>query len=952
LLISVRKTNYIHALQAIQPNLKANFHERNDHKTENKEGGGIAVFLKNNLPYRVRHDLCFSDDVLGKFDGIFIELITEMGKKNSVLCVIYRTPRYNSISEITTHLAEKIDIIQSENKNIIITGDLNIDLLKYHTNHDTTDFLDQLLLKNIIPKVTVPTRITSHSATLLDHIFTNIVSEKCIAGTLITDISDHFSNFIFIKSLSLKSTLPQTVTYRVMSNQAIDNLNRSLSDHDWTDLYNSTDVNTAYEIFSDQFSQLVNTHLPIKTAKFNSLKHKREPWMTKGILTSLKTKEKLYIQMVKCKGNANYAHRQEIYKQYNFIYKKCIKAAKALHWKITFQETKSNMKKTWENINTILNKKSNKHSFPQVFKDENNEYKTPAEIANGFNKYFTNIGPSLAAKIPPKQKTAAQLLPATSIPNSMFLTPATPNEILNIVNHMKPKTSSGQDNLSPKLIKKCSLNISIPLAHIANLSIATGTFPQKMKIAKVITVYKKDNPTLFENYRPISLLPTFSKILERLVYNRLYQFLNSHNLLTSAQYGFRKGLSTEYAILELQDRIVKNMANKDWCIGIFLDLSKAFDTLDHNILLTKLKHVGICGIALNWFNSYLSDRQQYTIYQNSPSKLLRLNYGVPQGSILGPLLFLIYVNDIVANLNYSQAILYADDTNLIISDKSLSKLVENTNSELSNIETWFAVNKLSLNISKTTYIIFHAPQKTIPPDVLHIRIGPTNIQQTAHIKFLGSYIDEHLNWKKHLTCKANQIVKTTAILSRIKHSIPTEVLKTIYNALILPHISYAIVAWGNINNREMNRLKTLQKKAVRIIHNTKYNSHTNPLFRKSGMLKIQDLYITECFKLFLKNRKKTLPQYLENQLLPNFEFHNYNTRQVTHIHNLPIRTKLEEQQINTKISTVLNHLPDSIKHSPTSSTVTLKDHLLSQYNITCNITGCHTCRHQSSHVIS
>jgi exonuclease III len=914
------------------------------HKSPSKEGGGIAVFLRNSLNYKVRHDLSFESEFCDKFDGIFIELNSECTRENIVLCIIYRSPSFNSTRDNDDKLSQTIDIVKNENKNIIITGDLNIDLLKYLKHSETTNFLDHMLLRNLIPKITRPTRITQNSSTLIDHIYTDIDKTKCIAGTLMTDITDHFSNFIIL-NCSHKRYQPQIITYRVINDKLIDNLNRDLENTDWNAVYNSHDVDTAYKEFEQKFSELVNKHLPVKSKKFNKYKHRKEPWITKGILVSMKTKEKLYIIMIKSRKSPTFKYNEQAYKTYNSIYNKCLRMAKNIHWKATFHETKNDSKKTWENIDILLNRNKAKASPPAVFSDHSRTYTTHTEIAQGFNNYFTKIGPSLAANIPHTQKSADQLLPPFSIPNSLFFTPTTPNEIFNILNSMKAKTSCGHDGLSPKLVKQCSANILTPLTHIVNLSMSTGHFPQEMKIAKVVAIYKKDNPASLENYRPISLLPTFSKILERTVYNRLYSFLQYNNILTPSQYGFRKKLSTEYAILELHDRIVQCIANREWCIGIFLDLSKAFDTLDHRILISKLKHIGIRGIALNWFHSYLSNRKQFTSFQNSHSQSNNLECGVPQGSILGPLLFLIYINDITHNLKYSKAILFADDTNLLINEHNFSKLIENVNQELSVIKTWFDSNKLSLNIAKTTYIIFHLPQKKIPSSIIDIKIGQTNIKQTSHAKFLGVHIDENLNWKKHITTKANQVLKTSAILARLKHSIPTDTLRTIYNALILPQISYAIIAWGNIKNREMTRLKTLQKRAIRTITKAKYNSHTSPLFKKTKSLRLEDIYRLECTKFFIKSRNGVLPSYFSNQFITNSQIHNYNTRHLQDLHGTVIRSTIENQLINSKISGVWNNLPEISRNSITSisSVTNLKEYILSTYQDNCTIPNCYIC---------
>ena len=914
------------------------------HKNNIKEGGGIAAFIKSHINFKVRDDLNFTDEVLDKFDGLFIELVTSKKAQNIILCILYRSPSYNSIREFTTHLLHKVDLIHKEGKSILITGDLNIDLLKYQSNPNTASFLDNMIVKNLIPKITKPTRKTETSATLIDHIFTNIENTFCLAGTLLTDISDHYSNFISIKFKSQQKLFPQTYTYRAITQTSLANLNNSMQEHDWNDIYNASDVNIAYELFEKQLSRLLNTHLPIVSKKFNRHRHKYQPWITKGILRSLKQKEKLYIHMLKAKNTPSFSVKEQKYKRYNSVYNKCVKAAKNIHWKNTFETTKHDMKKTWENINKLINRNSKHISQSNSFSDDKQEYNTPTEIANGFNKYFTNIGPSLSKNIPSSHIKAVDFLSNRTTLNSLYLYPATPPEIAKIIKLMKPKTSTGHDNISPKVLKSIDDTIALPLTHIANLSMSTGIFPNRMKIAKVITIYKSDDTTLFKNYRPISILPTFSKILERLVYNRLYKFLKTHSLLSNSQYGFIKNLSTEQAILELQDSVVKSLAKKHYTIGIFLDLTKAFDSLDHSILISKLYHLGIRGLALNWFQNYLSNRKQFTSYLNATSNSEIITHGVPQGSILGPLLFLIYINDLPDNLVNSKAILYADDTNLIFHDKDLKKLITSINSELPKVQSWFSANKLTLNTKKTHSIIFHNRQQAIPTDEIILKFGNNTIQQKSDMKFLGIYLDKNLNWKKHITYKCNQILKVNYLLSKLKHTISTDILTTIYNSLILPHITYAITSWGNMKNKEMDRLEKLQKKAIRFVNKSKYNSHTDPLFKQSKLLKLQDIYNIECIKIYLRHKAQILSPYLSNQLATNAEIHTHHTRQDQDIHNTPITSTLEEQLVNSKIAAAWNKLPHNIKTLGSPSTDTLKNHFISKYKDSCNIINCPNCK--------
>ena len=281
---------------------------------------------------------------------------------------------------------------------------------------------------------------------------------------------------------------------------------------------------------------------------------------------------------------------------------------------------------------------------------------------------------------------------------------------------------------------------------------------------------------------------------------------------------------------------------------------------------------------------------------------------------------------------------------MLFDDKDLAKLVKNVNTELGTMKTWFATNRLSLNVNKTSYILFHSSRKTVP-DHKTIVLGQTKIKRESTAKFLGINLDENLNWKSHIKVKANQIARITAILSRLKHTLSINILKTIYSALILPHISYAIVAWGNIKNVEMTRLKTLQRKAIRLVSKAKYNSHADPLFRKLNLMKIDDIYTVQCIKLYLKNNTDTLPPYHSQQLVTNSQIHDHFTRQQQDIHHNPIKTKVEEQLLNYKISQAWDCLPNDIKGTlkSISSVHSLKNHLISKYKQNCVISDCH-CR--------
>ena len=280
--------------------------------------------------------------------------------------------------------------------------------------------------------------------------------------------------------------------------------------------------------------------------------------------------------------------------------------------------------------------------------------------------------------------------------------------------------SAGYDSIPMNILKSSIFHIAEPIAKLINCSIRSGIFPDTLKIAKVCPVFKSGEKDRFENYRPISVLPSFSKVFEKIVHIRLSNYLESCNILSDNQYGFRKGFSSGMAIAEMCDKISSASDKNDFSIGVFIDLSKAFDTINHDILLRKLEHYGIRGIALNWFRSYLYNRKQFVSSNYAVSPFLSINCGVPQGSHLGPLLFLIYVADVENCSAILSFILFADDTNLFYSSNSLFELFTTVNSELSKLSEWFCANKLSLNVKKTNYILFG--NKRVPPAFSHLKI--------------------------------------------------------------------------------------------------------------------------------------------------------------------------------------------------------------------------------------
>ena len=409
-----------------------------------------------------------------------------------------------------------------------------------------------------------------------------------------------------------------------------------------------------------------------------------------------------------------------------------------MYYELRFNRIGNDIRRTWKTINEILTKNQTKNKFPTVFNDNGSMITDKVNIANKFNVFFTNIGEKIAKGINYDGNKNYRHYLNKDIHSSFTFINIDEDAINKIIYNLPPKSSSGCDGISTKMLKVIAPVIIKPLTLLINQVLNTGTFPDKLKIAKVIPIFKKGGPSLFENYRPISLLPAISKVLEKIIALQLSSYFAKNKLLFDKQYGFRPKHSTEHAALELIDRITNKMDTNEIPLNIFLDLSKAFDPIDHSILLNKLKYYGMKGPTLNVFQSYLSNRKQYTEIEDTTSTILPIQVGVPQGSILGPILFIIYVNDLPQCSNKFDFFMYADDTTLLSTIDSFSDINSNAsadsliNAEICKVIEWLNINKLSHNKNKSKYITFHMPKKQIQH--LTLKIDGINIEKVEEFK--------------------------------------------------------------------------------------------------------------------------------------------------------------------------------------------------------------------------
>ena len=473
-----------------------------------------------------------------------------------------------------------------------------------------------------------------------------------------------------------------------------------------------------------------------------------------------------------------------------------------------------------------------------------------------------------------------------------------------------------------------------PLTEIFNLSISSGVVPEKLKIAKVVPVYKKDDVDKFSNYRPVSLLPCFSKILERLVFIQCVKYIDEHEILNDKQFGFRPNHSTYMAILQFVDKINNAVEKNLPTMGIFLDLSKAFDTIDHNILLYKLEHYGFRGIVLDWFKNYLYERKQFVMYNLCESDDKFITCGVPQGSILGPLLFILYVNDITKTSNVLEFILFADDTTILYSHPNINRQKHFINNELREVSNWFKANKLSVNAKKTNYMILGTPHIVSNVDEqMDVVLDNFTLERVKQTKFLGVIIDECLTWKYHIDCVSKTIARNIGVINKLKHFVPSRILYTLYCTLVLPYLNYGILVWGNACKTYLDKLVKLQKWAVRTITRSHYRSHTGPLFAKLNILTIVDAFTLELGAFMYKYSVNELPKSFKNYFQKRSEIHNYPTRHCENLNLTKHKKMFSDHSVRTKGPHLWNSLDKSFQSLKSTKHFRLKfkQKLISNY---------------------
>ena len=555
-----------------------------DHSKAKK--GGAGILIRNDCYDEIE----ISDNKLEldcKCSNCIVESVfLNLKSKNITHTVgaIYRHPsgRINHFNDSLNKCLKKF----SSNNLFVLAGDINIDLLNINIQ-STQDYLNTMLSYNLIPSIVIPTRITDRSMTLIDHIFVRLpkskINNNIISGNLITDISDHLSNFAIIDIETKKSNERPLIRLFTKKNIEKFKLNLASEFSDITEqlsILDNTDVNEIYKLLYEKLHSLLDLYFP--KVRLSRKKAKDKDWITMGIKRAIRERNKLFHTQLKNGTIENI----DKWKNYRNTLNKVIKTAQKDYYQNLIKQHNNSCIGLWKTLGTIISKK-NKNTSINNLKIDNNKINDPVKIANTLNDFFSNIGPELASKFQDRDNNSFMRFMGESSQQSMCMYETNPDEVQKLITKLKIKKSSGFDELSAKFLNICAPYISEPLANIFNSSIINGVYPDLLKIARVTPIYKKGAKSDPSNYRPISVLSQVNKVFEKILHNRLYKYLSKFNILYEYQFGFREGHSTTQALVEITDKIKCAIDNKKLTCGIFIDLTKAFDTVDHNILLKK-----------------------------------------------------------------------------------------------------------------------------------------------------------------------------------------------------------------------------------------------------------------------------------------------------------------------------------------------------------------------------
>jgi hypothetical protein len=832
--------------------------------TRPTKGGGICIYIDNSFSIQECEEF---SDIFETHEALFVKISSSCSFTFVIGC-FYRPPSC-SIVEFNEYLNNILlgNRLVYQHKCIFI-GDFNIDLLKMDRLFAISNFIDIMKEEGFDQLITDPTRISDQTGlpnSLLDQIWINF-SGKDVARVIDFPFSDHLPIEIII-DIKLPNEVV-TVSFRDLSERNFERFNANKQRIFDEYIIETNDSNNEIIKFVNWLNEIVDIYFPMRF-KVISRKRLNSPWLSKQIMKFIDKKHKLFIALKRQLISYNY------FKAYSNVLRIMINRAKTLYFRHKFVTCNNDSKKIWKVMNNILGRnKKGQSSFNEVKLSDDTITSDPRVIANEFNKYFNSVPKETQANL--KKSLFDYLYLIKENNNTLSLDRTCSAEIIKIITALKNKGNSSKIPL--KFLKYIAGEISTIIAKLFNLTIEDRNYPKIFKEAKIIPLFKSGKKNSILNYRPISLLPIFNKIFEKLLYARFDAFIKANNIISEDQFGFTFGKDTQRATLRLVSRIIPTMGTSDRACCVYLDFKKAFDTISHHILFKKLDRYGIRGAALELIKSYLGNRHHYVSINGNDSSKLICNVGVPQGSVLGPLLFIIYTTDLCNLLADTKPIMFADDTAVIKIDRDPVMLEFAMNYSLYKIYDWCNFNRLALNCIKSKWMYFSFRRDYIPV----LRMNGELIERVSEFKYLGFNLDDKLSHSYHLRYLTGKFRKLSYISRSVKKYFNNKTAKTFYYSMVHSIVNYGLLVWGG-TLVEGSSAKKLCRKFDKIIYNlfslpNDAFGRISEIFKREGLLKLQDIYkVKSCVTIYRILYENYAP-FIFDDLLPLVRVHSYNTR--------------------------------------------------------------------------
>ena len=733
-------------------------------------GGGVSVYVSEDVKSMRRQDL--EEAVI---EALWIEV--RLKKLRVLICNVYRPP--DSVAAWFDSLAVMLERVVQEKLAVFVLGDLNCDSLCPGPRAGKLSLV--MGEYGLVQMIDGPTRITQNSGTQIDLLYTTQADLLKNAGCEELGLSDH--NLIFgVLSDQVVSQRQSLRMIRCLCSCDWDKLLEDLGTAPWHVMDTLEDMDGRWEYWKQLFDEIVNLHIPTKKAR---VRRKTLPWITQDIRALMRTRSYFLTKAKKSRKAEDWEKFRRLRNQVTCGLRK----AKLHHFENLSLQSASNPRKVWNELKRLLGGKCKREI--DSLKGDLGVITDKQNIAEEFGTFFSSVVGVIGEEVDGID-ACEMILPRESV----FRFDVIEEEnVLKLLTSLDPNKAVGMDDIGGKILRAVASGISRSLASLFNASLRCGHLPREWKSAHVTPVYKGGDGQLVGNYRPVSVLPVVVKVFEKIVYRQLYNYLQENNVLSPLQFGFRPGHTTQDVVVSMVDEWRKAL-DEDKLVGsIMLDLSKAFDSVDHGIVLRKLDRYGVRGDELMWFRGYLDGRRQRVCVGEAKSNWCDVLKGVPQGSILGPLLFILYANDLPQAVQQCRVKQYADDTTLSHVSRDVADLENGLTNDFESVVRWVDTNKLRLNVKKTQLLLMSRKRREHELEHVQVRIGGQEIARSKMVKCLGVVIDDGLKWHGHIAKVRKKCFAGLAKLRRLRDVLPVITKRRIYNAMVLPHLDYCSVVW-------------------------------------------------------------------------------------------------------------------------------------------------------------